>query len=269
MKVVILAGGFGKRLKKDLVSDLMNVPKPLMPIRGSVVIEYLMKLITPLKNMDLVYILTIKKFETDFKKWCQSFSFEKEIKFTIEPITEEVQDPGAIGALGFFIGKEKIDDDLLVIAGDNMFSGFNLADFIQFAKEKKAPVIVCYDLENKEKLKEKFGEITLNEDKKIIRFREKPKQPRTSLASTACYLFPRSTLNLIFDYLVDKKNPTDAPGYFIKWLTQQMPTYGFVFKGRWFDIGRLEDYERADQFFSKKFKKNTKILSKIGLKQAK
>jgi glucose-1-phosphate thymidylyltransferase len=119
------------------------------------------------------------------------------------------------------------------------------------ARAGTAPVIACFDMKSPEKLKEKYGEITLDANKKIILFREKPKNPRSSLASTACYYFPKETLGSVFDYLADKQNPTDAPGHFIKWLAQKNPAYGFPFDGAWFDIGSIESLEAANEFYAK------------------
>jgi glucose-1-phosphate thymidylyltransferase len=251
MKALILAGGFGKRLRDELTFDLANIPKPLLPVAGKPVMEYIIKSIDGIEEIDNIYVLTIKKFEDNFNTWRKGYKAKKNIKLVYEPITHEFQDTGAIGGLGFFIGKTRIDDDLLVIAGDNLFTGFELKLFLDMGLTVKAPVIACFDMGNPEKLKEKYGEITLNNKKEIILFREKPKNPRSPLASTACYFFPKDTLGSVFDYLADKQNPTDAPGHFIKWLAQKDTAYGFPFPGQWFDIGSIESLEEANLFYRK------------------
>jgi len=242
MKAVILAGGQGKRLG-DLT---LKLSKCLLPIAGRPIIEYIIEKIEDVKEIDSVYILTIPRFQEQFEESLGNISHVKTIKVRIP---EPWPNPnGAIGALNEFIVNENIREDILIVAGDNLFD-FCLTDFIEFFNERKrSPIIACFDMKDKKKVKEKYGVVKLNNEKRITCFKEKPKRPPSSLASTACYLFPGPVLHLVCHYLAEGNN-ADAPGFFVSWLYKKCATYGFEFSKWWFDIGDIESYNRADLFF--------------------
>lgn len=239
MKAIVLAGGFATRLYP--VTEF--TPKSLLPVVGEPIIHYIIDKIEAVKEVDLIYISTNKRFKKHFQNWLSHFCSKKKIKLIVEETSEEKEKMGAIGSLNYLIKKEKINEDLLVVAGDNLFD-FELADFADFFRQKKAPIVAFYDIGSLEEAK-KFGVAELDKDKKIVSFEEKPLKPKNTLISTACYLFPKETLKLFNEYISNKNNP-DAPGYFVKWLSQKKPVYGFGFKGRWFDIGHMDAYKEAN-----------------------
>lgn len=246
MKAVIMAGGFGTRIRKDYYLARL-LPKPLLPIGYRPIIEHILEKVGVIADIDLVYILTSQQFETIFNSWLETFSYSysKELRIIAESSHAEADKPGAIGGLAYFLQKERIQDNILVIAGDNLFNGFKLVDFINFQKQKGEPVVACYDINDRKKAK-KYGVVGLDPDKRISDFEEQPDNPKTSLISTACYLFPKHILFLLSTYLANKDNPKDQLGHFIRWLSQQVPIYGFVFTGTWFDIGDIASYIKAD-----------------------
>lgn len=254
MKAVILAGGFAKRLRKE-VPLAQTVPKPLLPLNGTPIIEYILKKIEPI-HIESLYILTSLKWKNNFEEWLETFHYCKEITLSVLPFKDEAEDPGAVGGLGWFVQKERIDDDLFIIAGDNLFDGFDVEKFVDYQKWKSAPVIACYDIKDRERAKNYGVVLLMSENREIICkgqgeivcFSEKPGYPRSTLISTACYVYPAHVLDLITTYLCNKRNPTDAPGHFVQWLCNQEPTYGFVFDGAWFDIGSKESYMAAQEY---------------------
>ncbi len=143
------------------------------------------------------------------------------------------------------VEKEKINDDLLVVAGDNLFD-FELGDFINFFKEKGA-AIGLRDIRDREAVK-RYSIVELNDNKQVLSFQEKPTHPTTTLVAICLYLFPKDKLHLITEYLEEGNNP-DAPGFYIAWLHQKEPVYGFVFAGKWHDIGDIKCYEEANRAY--------------------
>ncbi|RLJ05484.1 MAG: nucleotidyltransferase family protein [Candidatus Aenigmatarchaeota archaeon] len=245
MKAIILAGGFAKRMW-PLTKDY---PKVLLPVKGRPVIEHIMEKLENLSDIDSVHVSTNQRFEKDFREWINRFSEKtnKKINLVVEPARKEEEKLGSIGALKFFIEKEGIDDDLLIVGGDNLF-GFSLEDFVNFFKEKRTPVMAFFDMENPEKVRGKYGVCVLDEHGKVIEFQEKPDSPKSTLASTAVYLFPKEMLNMIHEYIEGKNNP-DALGFFIEWLKDKTTVHGFTFKEKWFDIGTHETYQEAIKSF--------------------
>ena len=249
MKVIILAGGYAK----SLWPLTKNTPKPLLKVGGKAIIDYILEKIEIIKDIDSIIISTNKKFKEPFKVWIKNHKFKEKVKLIIEPTTTEGKKLGTIGGLSYVINHTKIDEDLLIIGGDNIFE-FNLQNFIDYYKDNKSPIIALYDMKSKQKVMNKYGVCVLGKQNKIIEFQEKPAKPKSSLISTACYIFPREDVKLIDRYLKEGNNP-DAMGFFITWLINNKDVYGWTFKENWFDIGSLDELERAKKVY-KKSRKN-------------
>lgn len=240
MKAIILAGGFATRLKP--ISEIC--PKPLLPIVGKPIIQYIIEKVEEIEEVDEIFVTTNDRFKKHFKNWLGHFSSSKKIKLIIEETKREEEKLGAIGALGALAKKENIDEDIIVVAGDNLFD-FSLVDFVNDANNRKASLVAFYDIESYE-LAKRFGVTTLSNSKRILEFVEKPEEPKSTLISTCCYFIKKEDLALMHRYLDDKNNP-DKPGYFVKWLSEKKPVYGFTFSGKWFDIGQMDAYKAANE----------------------
>ncbi len=239
MKALILAAGYGTRLY-PLTKDK---PKPLLPVAGRPMLEYTLKKIEEIDEVKEIYVVTNEKFAGHFQAWKDTYKGKKEIKIINDATTSDEDKRGAIGDMQLVIEQEKVNDDLLVVAGDNLFE-FSLEDFINFF-QKKGTAVGLYDFQDREAVK-RYSAVEIDAHKKILSFREKPSQPSTTLIAICLYLFPKEKLNLISQYLKEGNNP-DAPGLYIAWLHRRDPVYGFVFNGKWYDIGDLKCYEEANQ----------------------
>ena len=155
---------------------------------------------------------------------------------------------GAIGDMNFAVDKMGVSDDLLVIGGDNLFSG-TLKNFLVFAKTKKvSPVIGVYDIKSKSSASN-YGVIKLDADKRIVDFQEKPAKPQSTLVAMCLYFFPKGKLGLIKKYLSSRSKKRDAMGFYIDWLRSNFPVYGYEFRGKWYDIGDYKFYNTAKKIF--------------------
>lgn len=243
MKALLLAGGFAKRLW-PLTKDK---PKPLLEVGGKLIIDYSIERLEGIKEVDEIIISTNAKFEDVFEKYIKKCKSSKKVSLVIEETHSEGEKLGSIGGLAFVLKHKRIDDDLLIIGADNIFE-FDLKKFIEFYKKKKKKIsIALHDLKDKEKVKGRYGVCVLDNEK-IAEFQEKPEEPKSALASTACYIFSRNHLKLVFKYLEEGNNP-DAIGFLITWLVKETDIYGFVFREEWFDIGSFEALEEADKYF--------------------
>ena len=246
MKALILAAGYATRLY-PLTKDR---PKPLLPVSGQPMIEHILKKIEDIEEIDKIYVVTNEKFAGHFRDWKDAYPSGKEIKIINDATISDEDKLGAIGDMQLVVKEEGLNDDLLVVAGDNLFD-FDLGDFINFFKEKGASVGLR-DVQDREAVK-RYSMVEIDEDKKILSFQEKPSQPTTTLIAICLYLFPKEKLNLISEYLKEGNNP-DAPGFYIAWLHRREPVYGFVFEGKWYDIGDLKCYEEANREYNKEQK---------------
>lgn len=247
MKVIILAAGYATRLYPLTLTQ----PKPLLPVAGKPMVEYVLDNLAPIGAIDRVYVVTNSKFASHFQKWSDHYrAAGSKLNFTIvnDGSTDDSNKLGAIGDIHFVIEKEKLDDDVIIVAGDNLFSD-KLGEFGDFIRAKKAPVLALYDVGNLEEIK-KYNSISVDAQGKIIFFEEKPKNPTSTLTGIALYFYPRSAIPLIRQYIADGNNP-DQPGRLVQWLYPRMAVYTWRVPGLWYDIGSKETLEEANKIFAK------------------
>ncbi|MCR4368889.1 MAG: nucleotidyltransferase family protein [archaeon] len=244
MKALILAAGYAKRLWPLT----KNRPKPLLEVKGKPIIEHIISQFKDIPEIDEVFVVTNEKFSLTFEQWADEFDSKLPIKIINDMTTSNEDRMGAVGDMHYTIKEVGIDDDLMVIAGDNLYE-YKLAQFHKFFREKKASVVACKDMENIEEVREKFGVVDIDKAGKIIGFEEKPKNPKSALAATACYIFSREDVREISKY-IDFENPPDNAGDFVKWLANHKSVYAFVFREKWFDIGSFENLGKAREEFN-------------------
>ncbi|MCX5703112.1 MAG: nucleotidyltransferase family protein [Candidatus Omnitrophica bacterium] len=240
MKALILAAGYATRLY-PLTKEF---PKPLLTIGQKPIIDYIIDKLETVEPIDEIIVITNSKFITQFRKWRLGIRVGKRISLVDDLTKDHATKRGAIGDMNFAVGKKRIKDGLLVIGGDNLFDG-DINGFLAFAKTKKNhPVIGAYDIGDKKKANE-YGVMELNKENRVIDFREKPKNPKSTLVAMCLYWFPKERLALIQEYLNSGTKKTDASGLYIDWLRKKVAVYGFVFGGRWYDIGHHRFYNEA------------------------
>lgn len=240
MKAIVMCGGFAKRLG-DVCKDRA---KPLLEVGKKPVVEHIVKNLEKCP-VDEIIISTNTKFASRFEDWIKNFDNAKPIQIIAENSLDDKEKLGAIGGIHFVIESFRLSDDIIVINGDNMFD-FEISDVVDFYSKLRAPVVVVYDIKNKD-LAKNLG-VVLLDGTRIVDFFEKPKKPKSTLISTGCYIFPKGSLTRFDEYL-DEGNNKDAPGFFIRWLHKKEDVHGFIHNGCWFDIGSKESLFAARKCF--------------------
>jgi len=244
MKALILAAGYATRLY-PLTKEY---PKPLLDVSGRPIIDYIMDKLGKIDAIDEIIVITNNKFIGQFKNWKKLHS-RKKISL-VDDLTKSHSDRrGAIGDMDFAINNAGITEDLLVVGGDNLFDD-DLNDFLSFTRlHRSYPVIGVYNIKSKTKAKN-YGVIRLDKKNKIIDFQEKPDKPKSALVAMCLYYFPKERLGLVREYINTRRDKHDATGLYIDWLRKEMPVYGFIFNGHWYDIGHHQFYNEAREKFN-------------------
>ncbi|MBC8436456.1 MAG: nucleotidyltransferase family protein [Candidatus Omnitrophica bacterium] len=239
-KALILAAGYATRLY-PLTKEY---PKPLLEIREKPIIEYITDNLNAAKEIGEILVITNSKFFPHFQRWRKKARLDKPLRIIDDLTKDNAARLGAVGDIHFAIEKEKLNQDLLVVGGDNIFDN-SLDDFIAFAGDKEeCPTIGVYDIGEAKKAK-KYGVIKMDAQNKVTVFQEKPREPLSSLVAMCLYYFPAQSLRLIKEYMGKGNKNSDTTGSYIDWLRKKTAVYAFVFGGRWYDIGDIKFYNEA------------------------
>lgn len=236
MNALVLAAGYATRLRP--LTE--NRAKPLLPVGGRPLIDYLVDAISAVPEVRGIHVVTNSRFASAFRAWADGRSVEVHDDGT----SSDDDRLGAIGDLRFVVERAGLDDDLIVVAGDNLFE-FSLADQVAFWRETgERSVVALHDVRDPA-LASRYGVVSLDGDGRVVAFVEKPENPPSTLAATASYVFSRDHVALVEPYLAEGNLP-DQPGRFVAWLSQREPVYGFLFDGAWLDIGDHRQLLEAD-----------------------
>jgi glucose-1-phosphate thymidylyltransferase len=235
MRAIVLAAGYATRLRP--LTD--SIAKQLLPIGGRPMMDWVCDRVEELTTE--IHVVTNARFAGDFERWA---SGRTGVTVHDDGTTSNDDRLGAIGDIAFVLERTGVDDDLLVIAGDNLFD-FSLGDFAEFTQAKgTASALALYDCGDLE-LATHYGVVEVGEDDRVVGFEEKPSEPASTLIATATYLYDRAHVPLVERYLAEGHEP-DQPGRLIAWLYEREPVYGYRFDGQWYDIGNAEQLLEAD-----------------------
>lgn len=244
MKCLILAAGYATRL----YPLTKNFPKPLLDVAGKSIIDRLISDLDTVSDIDEFIIVSNHKFIALFEKWQQQADYSKKITLLDDGSTCNEDRLGAVKDIAFAIEKLNINDDLMVIAGDNLLD-FSFRGFAEYFQSRKKTCIMRHYEPEVSNL-QKTGVAIIDDDDRVLEMQEKPQEPKSNWAVPPFYIYCREDLKNIIDGVNSGSCATDAPGSFISWFCTQCAVYAYPMPGRRFDIGDMKSYEAVQAEFT-------------------
>ena len=245
MKCILLCAGYATRL----FPLTENFPKALLEIAdGKPLLDYILDEVNTIDEVDEIFVITNNRYAHHFEKWANKKENIKPISVINDNTNSNDDRLGAIGDMQYTINVKQIYDDILVIAGDNLFD-YKLKDLIDYYKNVKGPVATTKQL-NDINLLRRFAVASVNDKGIITQLEEKPNEPKSDLGVYATYIYPKEILVELKKYLESGNNP-DAPGYFLEYVVKNFDTYAFKFEGNCYDVGTHESLAEVRKIYTK------------------
>ncbi len=243
MKCLFLAAGYATRL----YPLTENFPKPLLKVGSKNILEHLLDDLASANEIDQFYVVTNAKYAPVFREWAATRP--EKIDVVDDGTSTNETRLGAVRDIIFALETRQIDDDLFVLAGDNLLD-FSLVGFLNYAKEKGASCGMRYYEPDVAKLR-KAGVAEIDADDRIVAMTEKPQDPKSHWCTPPFYFYRREDLPLVKSS-VDAGCGVDAPGSLLAWLSSQIPVYAYAMPGERHDIGDLASYEKTQKLFEER-----------------
>jgi glucose-1-phosphate thymidylyltransferase len=221
-----------------------------LPVAGAPMIEWVLGKLAAIPEISRVLVVTNAKFAATFEAWAAGYRPKRphwEVTVLNDGSTTNENRLGAIGDMHFTLERSPVAGDLIVVAGDNLFSQA-LGEFGCFCLARQEPVLAVYDVGSLEEVK-KYNSIEVDPTGRITHFEEKAPHPTSTLTGIALYYYPHLVLPLIREYIAQGNNP-DQPGRLVQWMFRQRPFYTWRVPGTWYDIGSRETFEEANRVFA-------------------
>ena len=239
MKCLILAAGYATRL----YPLTENFPKPLLKVGDKAILDWLVDDIAATGAVDGFVVISNHKFAGHFREWA---AMRPDVTVVDDGTSTNETRLGAVRDIQFAIDSLGIDDDILVIAGDNILD-FSLAEFIRYASTKRASCIMRYYEADENRLR-KCGVVEVDDTDRIVGMEEKPAEPKSHWCCPPFYFYRREDAAHVAEGIAAGCG-VDAPGSYVAWLSTRVPMYAMEMPGRRYDIGNLESYRSVCERF--------------------
>ena len=233
MTGIILAAGYATRM----YPLTLNFPKPLLEVGGKKIIDHLLE-DGERSGIERFIVVSNHKFISLFREWAEG---KENVMVLDDGSVDNEHRIGAVKDIEFAIEKAGINDDTLILAGDNVLD-FSLSSFIEYGKKKGTSCIMRHRETDKARLR-KTGVVVIDQSDLVLSMEEKPKEPKSEWAVPPFYYYVKEDLPLIKEG-IENGCGTDAPGSFVSYLAERRPVHAFLMPGKRFNVGSIEGYEK-------------------------
>ena len=242
MKNIVIAAGYATRLGELT----RNFPKPLLKIGESTILGRMLDDIDSIPEIDEHIIITNHKFAPIFEEWKAELHYTKPVTIVDDGTETNETRLGAVCDLLYAMDKLSVDDDMLVVAADNILF-FSFQEFVDFAKAKGTSCIMCHEQPSIEKL-QRTGVVVLDDNNKVLNMEEKPQEPKSHWAVPPFYIYMAKDTPLILDS-INNGCGKDAPGNLAHYMVDHTTMHARPMSAGRFDIGSLDTYEEAKRIY--------------------
>lgn len=242
MKTIVIAAGYATRL----YPLTENFPKPLLQVGSRSILDRMLSDIDRIDGIDEHIVVTNHKFAHHFDAWKEQSNYRHPIRIIDDGTEDNATRLGAVRDLLLALDTCQVDDDILVVAADNVLT-FSLQGFVDYFRQCGTSVIMCHHEPSLKKL-QRTGVIALDGANRVLEMQEKPEHPVSHWAVPPFYLYSRSDLPLIRSCL-EHGCGFDAPGNLAHYLVRETTLHAWEMPGGRFDIGSLDSYEEAQKLF--------------------
>lgn len=242
MKCILLCAGYATRL----FPLTKNFPKALIKVGKKPILDYILDEVNTIDEVDDIILVTNNRYYEHFKFWADSKNNKKKLEIINDKTISNDDRLGAIGDIMYVIDQKKINDDLLIICGDNLFT-YPLKNVVDYYHEKKKSIVCVKEMDDLDEIK-RFAVAKVDNNNKIIDLVEKPENPQSNIAVYATYIYPKEILNYFNEYK-QAGNNLDAPGRFPQYLYDKEDIYAYFFSGECYDVGTHETLKEVNELF--------------------
>lgn len=240
MKCLILAAGYATRL----YPLTENFPKPLLQVGEKTILDWLIEDINTANPVDEYIVITNRKFAQHFENWAAAHTLP--ITVLDDGTSTNETRLGAVCDIQYAIDKLHLNDDLLIIAGDNLLD-FSLTSFLRYAQEKGTSCTMRYYEPDENKL-HKCGVSEIDGQERLLSLEEKPAVPKSHWCTPPFYFYTKADAARIREAIADGCG-TDAPGSLVAWMCRRSVMHSMQMPGSRYDIGNLESYETVQKSY--------------------
>ena len=244
MKNIVIAAGYATRLG-ELTK---NFPKPLLKIGENTILGRMLDDIDRIPDIDEHIIVTNHRFAPIFEDWAAEQYYEKPVTIVDDGTETNETRLGAVCDLLYAMEQLQIDDDLLVVAADNLLF-FSFQEFVDYAREKGTSCIMCHEQPSIEKL-QRTGVIVVDDQMRVLNMEEKPQKPKSHWAVPPFYIYKKQDLELV-RHSVENGCGKDAPGNLAHYMVEHTVMHAWPMSAGRFDIGSLDTYYEAVEKYGK------------------
>jgi glucose-1-phosphate thymidylyltransferase len=244
MHVVVLAAGFGERL----LPLTRKSPKSLLEVGGRPVIDRLIQFLRGSQEIEMIHVRTNALHYPAFKEWLRQSEFMGTVELSSNGISSAKGSIGAVGELENICAKKQFKQDIIVVAGDNIFDT-DFSPFIEFCSGKEGDVVMVMEARSKAEFRES-GVVVVTAGDRIIDFEEKPSDPKSKLVSLPLYRLSAETIPFLKKYLMEGNDP-DCLGRFFAWSYRRRPLFAYRINGGRYHLTDLASYRKIRSLFEK------------------